>query len=177
MNRAQLKRRVLHAVFQRTLSENRLQKLTAADIMTPGPTCVDPDATAMQLVELFDSKRFRHLLVTQGTTLVGVISDRDIGRLFGMEESPERNYLAGITAGELMSEDLVVVDPTTPLSEAVRLIVDEGISCLPVVVAGQPVGVVTSTDLYLALEQLLSCIPALAAAAARSETADQELQA
>lgn len=174
MNRAELKRRVLRAVFHRSMGENRLPSLSAADIMTPSPICIEPEATAMQLVELFDAKRFRHLLVTQGTTLVGVISDRDIGRLFGMEESPERNYLAGITAGELMSEDLVTVEPTTPLADAVKLIVNEGISCLPVVVAGQPVGVVTSTDLYLALEQLLDCVPNLVAQVPAEAAVDRE---
>ena len=54
-----------------------------------------------------------------------------------------------------MSTDLITVSPETSLLEAVRLIVENGISCLPVVEHGRAIGILTTTDLYLALEQLL----------------------
>ena len=126
--------------------------------MSPHPTCIDPHCSARELVQIFHEKRFRHLLVTEHDRLVGLISDRDVVRLFGMHDSPEQEFLAKITAGELMSTNLITTAGTAPLVQAIRLIVDNGISCLPVVDGEQAVGILTATDLYLSLEQLLTAV-------------------
>jgi CBS domain-containing protein len=52
------------------------------------------------------------------------------------------------TVAELMNRDLLTVTPTTPLSEAIHLLVDRQISGLPVVdAAGKLVGVISESDL------------------------------
>jgi CBS domain-containing protein len=52
------------------------------------------------------------------------------------------------TVAELMNRDLLTVTPITPLSEAIRLLVDRQISGLPVVdEAGKLVGVISESDL------------------------------
>jgi CBS domain-containing protein len=52
------------------------------------------------------------------------------------------------TVAELMNRDLLTVTPATPLSEAIRLLVDRQISGLPVVdEAGKLVGVISESDL------------------------------
>ena len=123
--------------------------------MTPCPESVEPTRTAGEVVRVFYEMRFRHVLVTENRQLVGVISDRDVGRLFGINGSADPRDLQHLTARDLMSSDLITVSPQTPLSEAVRRLVDHGINCLPVVNQGIPLGIVTTTDLYLVLEQLL----------------------
>lgn len=155
MNRAEQKRDCLHAAFEQAADAHRLHALTAADVMTRQPQCVSTRTTAAELVQHFHERRFRHFLVVENDKLVGVISDRDVIRLFGLEDFPERNSLEALTAGELMSTDLVTVEASTSLVHAVELIVENGISCLPVVANGRAIGILTATDLYLALEQLL----------------------
>ena len=155
MNRADIKRQLLIAVFQQAAKVGRLPAVTVGDVMTPSPLCVKPNLSALDLVHLFHEKRFRHMLVSEQGRLVGIISDRDVVRLFGTHDAPEREYLEKITAGELMSTNLITVNATTTLIEAVGLIVDNGISCLPVVSGPEAIGILTSTDLYLSLEQLL----------------------
>ena len=52
------------------------------------------------------------------------------------------------TVAELMNRDLLTVTPTTPLSEAIHLLVDRQISGLPVVnESGKLVGVISKSDL------------------------------
>lgn len=155
MNRAEQKRDRLHSTFEQAADAQRLDALVAADVMTRNPHSVSTATTAAELVQHFHERRFRHFLVSEHDRLVGVISDRDVIRLFGIDDFPERNALEALTAGELMSTDLITVQPDTSLLEAVRLIVEHGISCLPVVEQGQAIGILTTTDLYLALEQLL----------------------
>jgi CBS domain-containing protein len=52
------------------------------------------------------------------------------------------------TVADLMNRDVLMVLPTTPLSEAIQLLVDRQISGLPVVdEAGKLVGVISESDL------------------------------
>lgn len=155
MNRADLKRNSIATAFAQAAAAGHLADMTVGAVMTPAPVCVEPHYSALDLVNLFHEKRFRHLLVSEQGRLVGIISDRDVVRLFGTHDSPEQEFLAKITAGELMSTNLVTVESTTSLLRAVGLIVDHGISCLPVVRGEETIGILTATDLYLALEQLL----------------------
>ena len=155
MSRVDLKRDVLRGVFQGAAQRRALPDITVSAAMTPRPVSVPSDCTAHQLVQLFHEKRFRHFLVADADRLVGVISDRDVIRLFGATDSLEPDYLEKITAAELMSTDLVTVHTGTYLAEAVSLMVDHGINCLPVVDGLKPVGILTSTDIFLSLEQLL----------------------
>lgn len=155
MNRTEQKRDWLQVAFEQAAQAERLHALTAADVMTLSPRTVTTRTTAAELVKHFHECRFRHFLVVENDRLVGVISDRDVIRLFGLDDFPERNELEALTAGELMSTDLVTVERHTPLIKAVELIVENGISCLPVIEDNRPVGIVTTTDLYLTLEQLL----------------------
>lgn len=154
MSRAKLKRIILRNVFKGA-GQQGLPNIPVEAIMTRQPFTVAPECTAEQLLQLFREKQFRHFLVTAGGQLVGVISDRDVIGHFKDQAAVESGQLKNITAAELMSSDLVTVEPTTLLSDAVSQMVDVGINCLPVVEGTETVGILTSTDVFLALEQLL----------------------
>jgi acetoin utilization protein AcuB len=162
MQRIESKRNFLAKLLSVAALPTLLKTLSAGHVMTTGPVSVEPQTSAGELMTVFYEMRFRHLLVTENGLLVGVISDRDVGRLFGINGSANPRDLQRLTARDLMSTDLITVEPHTPLSEAVRRIVDHGINCLPVVHEGIPLGILTTTDLYLALEQLLESARSLA---------------
>lgn len=159
MDRTELKRKQVLETLADAEQIARHGGLKTGHVMTLAPSCIPPDTTALELIKLFHTKQFRHLLVTDAPNrLVGVISDRDVIRCLGPER-PDRSVLAGITAAEIMSTDLVTVDPNTPLQRAVVLMLDQGISCLPVLAEGALVGILTNTDLYLVLQVLLQILP------------------
>lgn len=157
MSRADLKREVLRGIFQGAAPRYQIANLTVGAVMTPHPFAVSPGQSARELVQLFHEKRFRHFLVSDAGKLVGVISDRDVIRLYGVCDTLEPDYLEKVTAAELMSTDLICTSSTAPLAQAVSQIVDQGIHCLPVVEDGAAIGILTSTDIFLSLEQLLLC--------------------
>lgn len=160
MNRADQKRDQLQRTFREAASCHWSEPVSVRAIMTPGPFCVSPQHTAAQIVDLFHTHRFRHFLVADGQRLVGVISDRDVIRLFGTTDSLEPEYLQSVTVGELMSTDLVTISADATLGQAATMIIEHGINCLPVVADGQAVGILTSTDLFLSLEQVLKAVSA-----------------
>jgi acetoin utilization protein AcuB len=154
--RAETKRETLRRLAPEGRSD-ATPEITVGHIMTPDPVCVQPTKAAIDLVELFYQAKFHHLLVTDSGRLVGVISDRDVVRLFSLNDTADGDDLNAVAVGDLMSLNLVTVTPQTPLHDAVRLIIDHDVHCLPVVDDGQQVrGILTSTDLFVTLEHFLT---------------------
>ena len=156
MERIELKRQQISSVLSTAHRRGRHGSVLVAQVMTAAPECVQLETSALELVRTFHAKGFRHLPVTDaGGRLVGIISDRDVLRALGPGEAPDRELLAGIPAADLMSTDLVTISPQHTLADAVDLLLEHGISSLPVLVDGILVGILTTTDLYLALQILL----------------------
>jgi acetoin utilization protein AcuB len=158
MDRLEKKRRQVIEALGETERLERQGGLSVGQVMTVSPSCVTPELNALELIKLFHAKGFRHLLVTQGERLVGVISDRDVIRCLGPGDTPQREVLAQTTAADVMSVDLVTVGPEMLLEKAAALMLDEGISCLPVVREGTLLGILTNTDLHVVLQALLQTI-------------------
>lgn len=155
MSRAELKRIFLRDVLTGAAHSGLIPEMTVGAVMTPEPFMVSADCPAAELVLHFHEKQFRHFLVSDGGRLVGIISDRDVIPYFGEYVPQKSDDLKNVTAADLMSTDLITVEPTTLLAEAIQLMVNAGINSLPVVDGDATVGILTSTDVFLSLEQLL----------------------
>ena len=53
---------------------------TLADVMTPDPITIAPDATVQQALDIMAAKGFRHLPVIEDTRIVAIVSIRDLYR-------------------------------------------------------------------------------------------------
>jgi len=100
-------------------------------------------------------KRIRHLLVTDGPKLVGIVTDRDIRLNLPSPATSlsvwEINYLlARMTVGSVMSKDVVTIGSGADAREAAQMLLDHRIGALPVVDRGRLVGIITETDLLRA---------------------------
>jgi acetoin utilization protein AcuB len=125
-----------------------------ADVMTPRPVKVAPDATVAAARSAMRRGRFRHLPVVAGAELVGVVAQSDLevppGAPVEVAESLGERLLT-----EVMSTEPVTVWPDEPVEVAARLLVDNGIGCLPVVADDGLVGILTESDLFSVLLRLL----------------------
>jgi acetoin utilization protein AcuB len=147
--------RILAALGQHD-GEHATTQLVAADLMTKSPKCIDESTTLSEMVDLFFAHGFRHFIVTDpNDRLVGVISDRDVIGCLGPGGKSNCQTFADVPARRLMSTSLITIGPDSPISEAVDLMVDHGISCLPVLNQGEVVGILTNTDLHLLLQLVL----------------------
>ncbi len=88
----------------------------------------------------------RHAIVTSRGTLVGVVSDRDLG---GPRSGAGRRSR---TVAELMTREVVTTTPQSTVASAARQMREARIGCLPVLSGGRVVGVVTTSDLIALLE-------------------------
>jgi CBS domain-containing protein len=103
--------------------------------------------------------RIRHLVVTEGSRVVGIVTDRDIRLNLPSPATTlsvwEINaLLAKLTVGEVMSRAVIVVDSDRPAAEAARLMIDHKIGALPVVDGGRLAGIVTESDFVRAVAGL-----------------------
>jgi CBS domain-containing protein len=112
------------------------------DIMTPDPVGVYYDQTITEAARLMRDAGVGAVLVVNGESLSGVVTDRDlVVRALAEGLGPDT------PVGPLCSPKLVGVDAGADVSEAERLIREHAIRRLPVIDNGQIVGIVSIGDL------------------------------
>lgn len=127
--------------------------MLVGDIMSRGVFTVGLDETLQKVRDLFNSHTFHHVLVVEKGRLVGIISDRDLLKNISpfIDKLSEREQDVATLerrAHQIMSRRPITVTEDTTLREAARLMLDRGVSSLPVVAdRNRPVGIVTWRDL------------------------------
>lgn len=122
-------------------------------IMTLNVHCVSPDTTLAELRKIFSEVHYHHLLVAEDTKLLGVISDRDVLRmsspyLDAAEVSEHDQSLLEQPAQDIMTKKLIVVEKDTLIDAAAILLLENRISCLPIVSGGISIeGILTWKDM------------------------------
>jgi acetoin utilization protein AcuB len=118
------------------------------------PVTIRPDASFFEARALIHEKGIRHLpVVDKNNHLVGIVTDRDIREAAPSDATllsvQELNYLlAKLKVASFMTskEKLITITPDALIEEAVRLMRDHKIGCLPVVEGEKLYGIFTETD-------------------------------
>jgi CBS domain-containing protein len=105
-------------------------------------------------------ERIRHAPVEdEKGRLVGLVSQHGVLRyLTGLTRYPPQPGSGGRAVSEIMRRELITVTRDTPTLEAVALMREHRIGCLPVVQDGHIVGIVTADDFVAVAAQLLDQI-------------------
>ena len=126
-------------------------------LMTRNLVTVELDDTLRTVREIFSHAKFHHLLVVEEGRLYGVISDRDLlkaisPRIATASETEKDRATLNKKVHQIMTRKPVVVKPVDSIHDAIELINNHGVSCLPVVDDdNRPVGVLTWRDIFRAL--------------------------
>jgi acetoin utilization protein AcuB len=131
--------------------------------MTKDVITVRPHEKIIDAFELMQGRGIRHLPVIEDGELKGLVTDRDI-RL-ALIPSPlsapeDRMYHLGALerVDEIMTADLITVEPNTTIEEAAKLMAKYKIGAVPVVAKGQLVGILTETDILRVFIEMLETI-------------------
>lgn len=130
------------------------------DRMTLNPITIAPDTSFPDAFRIIREKGTRYLpVVTKRGKLIGIVTQTDL-----LHASPssattlsvfEVNYLlARLQVSEVMSTPITVPEDA-PIESAARVMVEKGISCLPVMRNGDLVGIITETDIFKAFLEIL----------------------
>lgn len=118
--------------------------------MSSPAVTIRTDADYKSALQLMQDKALHHLpVVDAGGKLVGIAAERDL--LLAAV-----NYLqAGVEVGQVMHQGAITAKPDLPIVDAADLMVGHKIGGLPVVEAGELVGIITETDVFKALAAAL----------------------
>lgn len=128
--------------------------------MTHPVITLHPKMSVHDALALFKKERIRRAPVVESGKLIGIVSDKD---LLNASPSPatslsvwEVNYLVSkLTVDEVMTRNVITVSEDTPVEEAARIMADNKIGGLPVMRDGQVIGIITETDLFKVLLELM----------------------
>jgi acetoin utilization protein AcuB len=125
------------------------------DLMSVDPIAVSPDTAVFDARQTMVKERIRHLLVTEGQRLLGIVTDRDIRLNLPSQATSlsvwEVNYLlARLTVEEVMTTGVIIISPDQNARNAARLMLEHKIGALPVLDAGRLIGIITETDVLRA---------------------------
>ncbi|MGX6605449.1 CBS domain-containing protein [Micromonosporaceae bacterium Da 78-11] len=123
-----------------------MAKLSVADVMTrrvvylPADTMLDEAAQAMRDQAIGD------VVVTRGPTMIGLVTDRDIVVRAIAENLPPKSTMLG----DITSHELIMVEQSAMVEEAVQAMRDRGVRRLLVCDADRKVvGIISLSDVAL----------------------------
>jgi CBS domain-containing protein len=120
------------------------------EIMTPQVVTVSGDARIQAVADLIVEKKVGGLpIVTAGGILEGIVTERDVMKVLTTEKR-------STTVEEVMSTDLTVTTPESPIGAATRQMIGHRFRRLPVVKDDVLLGIITTTDVmkYLGTGQV-----------------------
>jgi CBS domain-containing protein len=121
--------------------------------MTQDLFTVRPDDIVDFAASLMDWRHIRHVPVENDKgKLVGLVSHRGLLRLMAQGRVGKD---CSVTVEEIMNREPLTVHPDTPTVDAIRLMRDNELACLPVTRNGKLVGIVTEHDLIIVASRLL----------------------
>jgi acetoin utilization protein AcuB len=129
--------------------------------MSTNPVTIPSDLPITEALRVMRQSNVRRLpVLDENGRLVGIVSEKD---LLYASPSPatslsiyEMHYLLSrLLVSELMTTDVITVTPDTPVEEAARIMSDHKIGGLPVMEGDKLVGIITETDVFTVLLEML----------------------
>jgi CBS domain-containing protein len=149
------------------VEQQDIRELTVGEIMNADWPTLEPESTVEDAIKLFAEARISGVPVASEGRLLGIITEGDlifqdadvrapgfldilggIVPLGSMEEyRKEALKSAGVTVGEVMTEDVITAAPEATLVEAATVMAEKRRKILPVVEGDRLAGVITRMDI------------------------------
>ena len=108
---------------------------------------IAPDACVIDALKLMADKEVGALVVLEGETLVGIISERDYARKVMLKEKSSMDT----PVSEIMTQRVICVGPEQTIQECMALMTDKHVRHLPVLEDDRLVGIVSIGDVVKAI--------------------------
>ena len=149
------------------MEQRDIRELRVGDVMETDWPTLGPESTVEEAIKLFAEERISGAPVVEDGRLVGIITEGDLifqdadvkapgfldilGGIVPLGDTDEyrREALksAGVTVGEVMTDEPVTVAPEATLAETATTMAERRKKILPVVEGGRLVGVITRMNI------------------------------
>ncbi len=107
---------------------------------------ISPEATVLEAITIMAEKGIGALVVAEGETVVGILSERDYTRKVTLMERSSYST----TVAEIMTAKVITVGLNNTVEECLQLMTDRHLRHLPVLENGKLVGFISIGDLVKA---------------------------
>jgi CBS domain-containing protein len=126
--------------------------MKAHEVMSRNVTAIAPSAKISEAHELMRSSGSRHVTVAVRDRLVGMLSDRDI-----LPFTRDGVVTSDLRVDEVMSAPPIVADRETTLPRIAGRMLEYQIDAIPIVEGERLVGIVTTADLLILINEGTPC--------------------
>jgi CBS domain-containing protein len=131
--------------------------MIVSDVMNKEVTTIKPDVTVKAAAQIMSKEKIGSLLVVDKTKLAGIITERDVlEKVVSKAKDVNKTFV-----GEIMSKDVIFIEPQKDIDEAAQVMVDNQIKKLPVVYQHRLVGILTAMDIVTAEPKIMEQISSL----------------
>jgi acetoin utilization protein AcuB len=126
--------------------------LTVRDLMSANPETIQPDTPLRAVINVMKVARCRQLpVVDEHGLVIGIVTDRDVrlamnSPMISRSRWQDEERSETTTAGSCMTPDPLTVASGEPAYRAAEILSTYKFGALPVVDAGELVGIITVTD-------------------------------
>jgi CBS domain-containing protein len=104
--------------------------------------------------------RIRHMPVLDRDRLVGILSQRDLFRagassVLQLRREAERDWLGEVLVRSVMATRVFTISPEASIRDAVQVMIDKKVGCVPVVENDRLVGLLAESDCLRYLARVL----------------------
>lgn len=130
--------------------------MTVADFMTRDPRTIQQDSTIYEALALMEEIGCHHLpVMSDDHHLIGVLTAHDCHFSLNLPYTARDQWRTHPQAQQTqvrstMTPAPIVVEPNASAAEAARLMLVNQISCLPVMRGETLIGILTSSDIFMA---------------------------
>lgn len=118
------------------------------DIMQKKLVTLSPEGSIREACRKMKEEDVGCLLIVNGQSLKGVLTDRDIACWLAYGKDPD-----GVKVSSIMHTDIASVTPETDVFDASRIMAEKKVRRLPVLEEEKLCGIVTTSDIATVLEE------------------------
>lgn len=138
--------------------------MTVKRMMKKDPVTTTVETSIVDVADILKENHIHRLpVLDKKGKLVGVITEKDILHASPSPVSSLSVYempymLSRLKVANLMTKDVRTVDPDTTVEEAAKIMVEDDLSCLPVLEDEKLVGIVSKSDMFKVLYELFGSL-------------------
>ena len=122
-----------------------LRDVTVGNMMSAPVATVPANLPLSKVIEMMYSSKHLGFPVIERDTLVGMITLADVNRTSSIDRE-------AMQVKDVMTRDVIVLPPTAPVMDALRIMSTRNIGRIPIVQEDRIVGIVTRTDILKVTE-------------------------
>ena len=125
-------------------------------VMNKNVVIAKKDITLKEATEVMTKLHIGCLVITENQKILGIITSSDILKAIANDKNPNT-----VLAEEIMSKNVITIDPDKRIEDAVDLMMKYGIKKLPVVSDDKIEGIITASDIIVVEPKLIATVASL----------------